>query len=322
MFGILYDTQDWTWQIPDKKLQRLIECIDEARIRKALRDKEVQSLAGKLINIKPLVPSAKFNLDHVMKLLAASHRSANVPIDELCDRQLAYWRMMLVACSGKLAIPDNVSSFPVGAVDAFTDAAGGTLENLGRGTGGVCLQKWFYYPWSKAINSGTAKLHDSKISRKLSALELVGPLILVSAMAAELTHVAVRIWVDNAGSVQIWKKGYSNNCDLCSTLVKALGTVAAAHGTRIDIVKVTRCSGVGPTLADHLSKAQFGPFRACALQNGWQLQTEPLRIPATLVRWLHHPKPDDELGHDILSELAGQHNVLGYNSRTHNQFPC
>ena len=321
VFGILYDTRDWTWQIPEKKLRRLIECIDEARLRRSLRDKEVQSLVGKLINIKPLVPSAKFNMAHIMKMLAASHRCSICEVDEHCDRQLAFWRVILVACSGKLSIPDNVSRFPAWAVEAYTDAAGGTLENLGRGTGGVCMDQWFYYPWSKAINSGTAKLQDSKISRKLSALELVGPLILVSAMADKLTHLPVRIWVDNAGSVHIWKKGYSNNCDLCSTLVTAIGAVTAAHGIRLDISKVTRCSGVGPTLADHLSKAQFTQFRAHAQQNNWALLTEPLAIPAALVRWLHHPVPDQNLGESILRELATRHNVLGYSATTHNVFP-
>ena len=140
-------------------------------------------------------------------------------------------------------------------------------------------------------------------------------------MAARLTHSPVRIWVDNAGSVQIWKKGYSNNCELCSTLVTAIGAVVAAHGIQLDIAKITRCTGVGPTLADHLSKAQFGQFRSHAQQKGWAIQTEPLTIPVTLLRWLQSPVPDPNLGNDILLELAKKHNVLGYSATTHNKFP-
>jgi len=302
-------------------MHRLIDCIDVAREKRSLRDKEVQSLVGKLINIKPLIPAAKFNMEHVMKLLAESHASTTCNIDEQCDRQLAYWRLMLVACTGKLSIPDNISNMPTWSVNAYTDAAGGTMESLGRGTGGVCGSSWFYYPWSKAINSGTAKVQEKKVGRKLSALELVGPLILLSAMAKTLTHSPLIIWVDNAGSVMIWEKGYSNNCDLSSTIVKALGMVAAAHGIQLELKKITRCSSVGPTLADHLSKAQFAAFRELAQQSSWELDTEPLKIPSALVQWMHQPVPDPDLGHRILIELSAQQNVLGYNATTHNPFP-
>jgi hypothetical protein len=42
----------------------------------------------------------------------------------------------------------------------------------------------------------------------------------------------LKLWVDNAGSVLIWRKGYKTRCDLCTTLVKAIGTVASALDCR------------------------------------------------------------------------------------------
>ena len=70
----------------------------------------------------------------------------------------------------------------------------------------------------------------------------------------------VRIWVDNAGSVRIWNKGYSSYCRLCTTLVKAISVVAAGLGCRVEIVKITRCSSGGAVMADKLSK---GDIRGC-----------------------------------------------------------
>ena len=56
-----------------------------------------------------------------------------------------------------------------------------------------------------------------KVGRKL--LELVGPLVVVAAAAADqLRNRRLVIWVDNDGSVAIWHKGYSNRCKLSSTL--------------------------------------------------------------------------------------------------------
>ena len=128
----------------------------------------------------------------------------------------------------------------------------------------------------------------------------------------------MKIFVDNAGSIGVWKKGYSNCCTLCTTIVKALGTVAAALGTTVDLVKETRCSNTGAVLADMLSKAKFSEFRATAAAANWPLALDPLKIPLALLAWLQHPKVDDQLGHRILQELGTTCNVLGYSSSTRN----
>ena len=58
----------------------------------------------------------------------------------------------------------------------YTDVTSGALDQPGRGTGGVCGEKWFYMPWSAWVNGGAWKIDGKKVGRKLSAPELVGPL--------------------------------------------------------------------------------------------------------------------------------------------------
>ena len=65
---------------------------------------------------------------------------------------------------------------------------------------------------------------------KMSALELVGPLMCVCEEPDLVRCRAIQIWVDNIGSVRIWGKGYSSSCGLSTTLVSALATVVAALG--------------------------------------------------------------------------------------------
>jgi hypothetical protein len=98
---------------------------------------------------------------------------------------------------------------------------------------------------------------EKKLSRKLSALELVGPLICVAANFKYCKGQAVCIWVDNAGSVKIWEKGYSTSCELCNTLVQAIADIAACAGCQLHIQKIRRCSTEGAIIADALSKAEF-----------------------------------------------------------------
>jgi hypothetical protein len=134
-----------------------------------------------------------------------------------------------------ITIPDPLTAPPPWAINIYTDAAGGTLEAIGRGSGGVYDNKWFYLPWSKAINSGAHRIDGKKVARKLAALELIGPLIAVASWFGSFRHNSVIIWVDNAGSVGVWKKGYSNSCELCTTIATAISAVAAAAGATVHI---------------------------------------------------------------------------------------
>ena len=185
------------------------------------------------------------------------------------------------------------------------------MESLGRGTGGVIDKDWFYIPWSKSINSGSCRVAGKKVSRKLTALELVGPLVALTNCAIGLRGHPVTIWVDNAGSVAVWNKGYSHHCLLSNTLVKAISTVAAGLGCQLCIKKITRCSNTGAVLADFLSKAMFSDFRSYASVSGWPLHVAPSRTPPVLLRWIDRPHVDDLLGLRILSYLSSSVPVLG-----------
>ena len=78
---------------------------------------------------------------------------------------------------------------------------------------------WYYIytAWSGEINAGKWKLDGKKVGRKLSA-ELLGPLITITLFAEECRGWPVNIWLDNAGPVRIWQKGYSSWCQLFSTI--------------------------------------------------------------------------------------------------------
>jgi hypothetical protein len=303
VFGVFYNTEDWTWSIPDAKLQNIVAAIQEAVESKVLSDKQVRSLMGKLINVKPLVPGGRFHVDHLMAALADSQKQKKVSLLLLCKEQLKFWSLMLRSCNKRLSIP-SLGGLPPWAIDVFTDAAGGTLEALGRGVGGVMAADWFYYPWSKKINSGHHRVGGKKMSRKLAALEMTGALVALASGAALLRGRPVNFWIDNAGSVGAWRKGYSASCPICTTVAKAVSYIAAALGSQVDIKKVRRCSDVGPVLADHLSKAKFSEFRRAAADNGWAVATQPLSIPPPLLSWLHEPNVDHDLGPRIVFYLA------------------
>jgi hypothetical protein len=313
VFGIYYDTVKWTWAVPPEKLARTCGMIKTAIDSEEVEAKEFRSLAGKLLHVKPLVPGGRFNIDKIMKTYAAAARSDGaVRISGACRRQLRFWLLFLQVCSGEVDIPRPVGRTTAGALNAFTDAAGGSCEAVGRGTGGVMGPWWYYIPWAKRINAGGWKVDGKKVGRKLSALELAGPLVVVAAAHQLCRGQTLQVWVDNVGAVDVFRRGYSRNCRLCTTIAKAAATVAAAIGCRLEVIKITRCSTTGPILADHLSKAKFKAFREAAAAAGWPLHEAPAGIPKVLLRWLDRPGPYDGLGAEILKEIGGQVPIAGY----------
>jgi hypothetical protein len=314
VLGVWYNTLEWTWAIPQEKLIRLIRQIKGVMDAETVRQDEIWSLAGRILHYAPLIPAGRFNLDYIIKANSQSESPrAAVEITSQLRRQLEFWRVMTIASSGHCRIPEPEVQLPPWAHQVFTDAAGGSSVGTGKGAGVVMGDWWAYVNWSWKINSGTRAEDGKKISRKMSALELVGPLIAVAAGFEWCRSKAVQVWVDNSGSVRIWKKGYSTNCQLCTTLVKALSTVAAALGCKLQIDKVTRCSSTGPVLADALSKADFVKFRHEANRAGWPLRVEPAWVPATILQWVDNPVVDDDLGERILVELRKRTMILGYN---------
>ena len=153
-------------------------------------------------------------------------------------RQMWFWFTMLRMCSGKCAIPDPDYGLPPWALDIYTDSAGGSPEG-NRGAGVVCSFWWAFLPWSHKINRGGKSSNGRSLAHMMSALELIGPLIAISSGYQWCRNNPIRFWVDNAGSVFIWKKGYRSSCLLLSTLVKAISSVAAGLGCHVDITKIT-----------------------------------------------------------------------------------
>jgi hypothetical protein len=107
----------------------------------------------------------------------------------------------------------------------------------------------------------------------------------------------------------VWRKGYSTRCRLCTTLVTAIGRVAAATGCRVTIDKIRRCSNDGSILADELSKGRFAAFKR-KLPETWEISPDPAWIPPSILAWIADPKDDNSLGNKILEDINNRRTLL------------
>jgi hypothetical protein len=80
VFGVHYDMLAWTWAIPDEKLARMCMLPEEA-----IAAKQIRSLVGKLVHVKPLVPAGRFNMNKIMRVYRAAARTQeHVAITSVC----------------------------------------------------------------------------------------------------------------------------------------------------------------------------------------------------------------------------------------------
>ena len=150
----------------------------------------------------------------------------------------------------------------------------------------------------------------TSIGRKLSALELIGPLALIVAAPDKVRGKPIRIMVDNMGSVIIWQKGYSTSCELSSTLVRAIYEVSIALECTVVLEKIARCSDSGSSMADALSKAEFVRFIEISEDYPFSMKDEMSPVPKALIEWVAHPKLDWGLGMKIIDEMRMTTNML------------
>ncbi len=156
VFGVKYDTDSWTWGIPDEKLIRLALQIRGILQEDRVTLTEVQSVVGRIVHVKPLITDGRFHIDHLIELTTAASQPLDlVDLNAAFKKQLYFWYLILSTCNGRASIPEPLS-VPNWALSCYTDAAGGTLESPGHGSGAVipAIGWWTYMPWSRMINSG------------------------------------------------------------------------------------------------------------------------------------------------------------------------
>ena len=311
VLGVEYDTVSWTWGIPQDKLARLVVGLQKAAEAESIQQDEIWSLVGKIIHVRPLIPSGKFNIVHLLKANAHSQvRTDMVPVTEKLRKQLSFWRDILPLCSGMVKIPDPDPKLAPWAIDVWTDAAGGTRNKSWHGVGAVTSFWWAYAPWGRRINTGKDAGKGRSLDRVMSALELLGPLLTLASGFKWCQQTPIRIWVDNAAAVQIWSKGYSTACHLSTTIVNAMHTIATAIGATVELTKITRCSNSGALMADSLSKGHFVRFWEEAHRAKFDIPLEKAWVPESLMKWIMDPREDDSLGDRIVQEISPYVTVL------------
>ena len=220
VFGIDYDTKSFTWWLREDKLGRIIVSLRTLVDLPEHRVRSLKSIAGKIMDVRLMVPGGKYNVGQILKFAGGNldEMDKEIKVSDWCRAEAYFWMTMLPFCGRRVTLPDPDVSLPPWPVNVFTDSAGGSLATIGAGMGAVIYPNWWAYAkWGNSINCGKRYRDGKKICNKMSALELIPPLVVLVSSDDMLRGKAVRFFVDNSGSVAMFNKGWSSTCMLCNT---------------------------------------------------------------------------------------------------------
>lgn len=301
--GVYFDTIDWTWGFKPDKLGRILHTLNMVKASVVMSHKEMESITGKLGDVKFLVPGGKYNLLYFLEAVhGVGNERGQVAVSQFLKEQAGWWMTALRAAEMFSPILHPDIQRPSNAKEAWTDAAGGTSSHMGAGLGVILPSgAWSYLPWPAWLNNGGANDDGVKFASKLSCLELLGPLAALCVMGDDAMSEVLVVYVDNQGSVDIYRKGCTVSCVYTSTVAKACYDLSVAMGCTLVIEKIRRCSDAGSYLADMISKGDLVQFRK--LMPGRNTVTE---LPGALVDWVKNPRQDLHLGTKIAMELQSK----------------
>ena len=194
---------------------------------------ELESITGKLVDVRFLVPGGKYNL---LYFLRAVHRDEKVNghmvlVSPLLKEQAQWWLDALRATNMTSPIIHPDIWVPSNALQVWTDAAGGTSTHMGAGLGIMAPSgDWAYLPWPTWLNHGGRNSAGVRFSNKMACLEILGPLAALCTMGNQVINEVLIVYVDNQGAVDIYRKGHTTGCVYTSTVAKACFDLAISMG--------------------------------------------------------------------------------------------
>jgi hypothetical protein len=307
VFGISYDLKRWVWWLSEDKMVPLLLSLAEVRDSKEVENRLMQSVNGKLNHYMWLVPGGPWQRGFLLRMQDSRLKpNFMFPVTDLARLQAAWWMVHLRVAAEESRIMDPRPMGSMLPCITYGDAAGGDTAQVRNGAGAYCPPyQWTYLPWSSLIRENRQNSLGVRFGHKLSVLEGVASLLALTIIAERARNTEVLIKSDNIGLVEVFKKKHCS-CPYLYTMVKAIFDVGEGLGARVRMEHSKRCSGVGELVTDALSKGEWG--------KAWPLMprknTDPERIPVSLLLWVVNPIPDMGLGTKILSDMRKYTKVL------------
>ena len=315
ILGVWFNTEEMTWNLPQRKLVGLVTCLVEATIPSAkLSLHQVEVLHGKLNHFSTLAAPLKMLVAETLAFLKdllekynasgeAGSRSKevySVPASMKHDLKTV---ACIVAHTEKCPLPilEPVRDPPLTAVHVYTDFSGHLLASPSLGVyspsqeGEAPLVASLAFPrfYLNCVDQAGHKAYA-----KSTANEGLGLLVTLLLDPMRFVERAVVFTNDNVATVLCFQKGYSKGDQWATTLIRAARVVAAGIGCEMFAVWEPRRSSRPTRVADDLTHNLLHELTEEEVKS--YLARATVSFPPPVMSWMTSPKTDQGLGHRSL----------------------
>jgi hypothetical protein len=311
ILGVFFDTRTLSWKLPEEKVQKTLNAIDNALKTETIDLLSMQQLMGRLNDISlmcPFLNGFKRALNDVLGSLQTG--SLKAALDKQARRDLLVWAGFLSDDEKWTPICHRPAAPPRFRKEFTSDAAGAaknSSERVGCGNVGFDQDGQVFFAaqifWDgKNLLARTDK-KGASFKHKTTTLELIGTLLPFLLVPEQLINQHIVVKVDNIACFFGWENRSVNGDTCASILIRALHLVSAHLGCVVHFEHLPRMSTWDARLADRLSRESTTSCEDKKLLNSFP----KYHMPDSLKNWLMNPREDFSLAESLLEEIE---NVL------------
>ena len=256
--GIDLDTQLMISRIPDDKIVKFMNIIDEFLDSKSVTLRKLQSLTGMLnFTCSVIRPAKTFSRRLYNLTIGVSKPYYKIKLNQQVKGDLRIWKTFLSNYNKKTFFLDHIWR-DSNTLQLHTDSC------TTIGFGGVFRNKWIYGTWHHSCN----KLN-------ITLLELYPICIALYIWGNELSNKSINLFTDNMAVVHIINN-FSSKDNLIMILLRHLVLTCMHHNI---LIKATHIAGRLNTVCDLISRSQVQQARLLAPH----LDRSPTHIPEHLL---------------------------------------
>ncbi|KAK6175768.1 hypothetical protein SNE40_014161 [Patella caerulea] len=243
IYGIEVDSQDMIFRLPEDKVVKIRQALQDSLTRNKISFKQLQSLLG-LLNFATLVvvPGRVFLRRLYDLTIGVKKNYYMIRLTNAAKADLKVWYRFMQSFNGRCMFSNDAW---VGSdhIKLFSDAA------QSKGYAAVLGSQWFYGSWPSGMES-----------LNISVLELFPIVLTIEHWGHLLKNHKVLLLTDNEAIVFVINKS-SSKCPLLMSLLRRLVAIAIKFNI---LIRAKHISGKSNLVADCLSRFQFQLARAWA----------------------------------------------------------
>jgi len=312
VLGIMFDSSDMTWRVPEKKIEKCLRSIMHAQNAETCTLKEWQKLHGRLNDRSQICCFMKLFKQSVNECMIGIESNANpntpIVISAEAKKDLAIWAGFLSCPRKWLPIGSAFSEPPIRCMEFVSDAAGlaDTADFRSRpGAGNVGFSEdgrvifANQYLWPETFIRFATDEENIRYGDKTTTLEVLGllfPFVLVPDL---LKNQHVKLKVDCFGTVfGMWNRRCKGDKS-ASIFIRAVYLIAAYLGCTVHVQQLPRVSDWGAEVTDRLSRLTSSTKQDLRLVKAFC--NRPL--PKCLLDWFMKPAVDWSLPMKLLEHV-------------------